>query len=165
MQRIVASIDNGCSGSLAILSKDLSVCEFYKTPIKRELSYTKKKQYLNRIDYNKLYNLLEPYKENAIAVVERPLVNPTLFKATLSAMRALEATLIVLEQLGIAVQYEDSKNWQKAMLPQGIKGSTELKKASKDIGCRLFPQHKELIAKHKDADGLLIGEYWRRNYM
>jgi hypothetical protein len=112
-----------------------------------------------------LYNLLEPYKENAIAVLERPLVNPGMFKATLSGVRALEATLVVLELLGIAIQYEDSKRWQQSLLPKGTKGSTELKKASKDIGIRLFPQHADTIKRQKDADGLLLGEYWRRNFM
>jgi len=49
------------------------------------------------------------------------------------------------------------------LLPQGIKGD-ELKVASKDIGCRLFPEHTELIVKHKDADGILIAEYCRRKF-
>ena len=48
------------------------------------------------------------------------------------------------------------------MLPKGIEGSAELKKASKDIGCRLFPSQADLINKHKDADGLLIAEWARR---
>lgn len=165
MSRVVISCDNGISGSIAILSKDLSICEFYQTPSKTEQSYTKKKQNISRIDHVALYNLLEPYKDNAIAVLERPLVNPGMFKATLSGVRALEATLVVLELLGIAIQYEDSKRWQQSLLPKGTKGSTELKKASRDIGIRLFPQHADTIKRQKDADGLLLGEYWRRNFM
>ncbi|MHC4574386.1 MAG: hypothetical protein ACYS76_09695 [Planctomycetota bacterium] len=47
------------------------------------------------------------------------------------------------------------------MLPKGCK-KEELKKASIDIGCRLFPYHKEQIIKHKDADSLLIAEWARR---
>lgn len=165
MDRVVCSLDNGISGSIAILSKDLSICEFYQTPSKTEQSYTKKKQNISRIDHVALYKLLEPYKGNAIAVLERPLVNPGMFKATLSGIRALEATLIVLELLGIGVQMEDSHKWQHAMLPKGTKGRAELKKASKDIGIRLFPQHTDMIKRHKDADSLLMGEYWRRNFM
>lgn len=161
--RVCINIDNGTSGSISILSKDLSICEFFQTPKKMEQSYTKKKQNISRIDYNVLYAKLKPYCKDAIAVLERPLVQPSLFRATLSAMRAFEATTIALEQLGIGIQVEDSKKWQKEMLPQGLKGSTELKKASKDIGIRLFPQHKAMITKQKDADALLMGEYWRRN--
>jgi hypothetical protein len=59
-------------------------------------------------------------------------------------------------------EYTDSKKWQTMLLPQGIKGSDELKKASFDIGCRMFPQHSDLIKRHKDADGILIAEYCRR---
>ncbi len=163
MKRILIIIDNGTSGSIAIMDKDLTICEFFQTPKKIEQSYTKKKQNISRIDYDVLYALLAPYKENAIAVLERPLVSPTFFKTTMSALRALEATLIVLEQLEIAIQYTDSRTWQHEMLPQGIKGSAELKKASTDIGNRLFPQHKAMIKRQKDADSLLMGEYWRRN--
>lgn len=57
--------------------------------------------------------------------------------------------------------YCDSKHWQRILLPKGAKGP-ELKKASMDIGCRLFPEHEKLIRKHKDADGLLIAEWARR---
>jgi hypothetical protein len=163
MDRVIIGWDNGCTGSISILSKDLGICEFFETPKKTEQSYTKKKQNISRIDHTTLRDLLFPYAGNAIAIVERPLVNPGMFKATISGVRALEATLVVLEELGIAIQYIDSKQWQQSLLPKGIKGSTELKKASRDIGCRLFPQHEKLIKKHKDADGLLIGEYWRRN--
>ena len=56
--------------------------------------------------------------------------------------------------------YVDSKDWQKVLLPKGTKGSDELKKASLDIGNRLFPQFAD--NKHKDRDGILIAEYGRR---
>jgi hypothetical protein len=163
VDRIYIGIDNGCSGSVAILNKELTICRYVETPSKKEQSYTKTKQMISRIDYVALKDMLITYKDNAIAIIERPLVNPGMFKATISAVRALEATLIVVEELGIAVQYIDSREWQRALLPQGTKGSTELKRASRDIGCRLFPQHAGIINKHKDADGLLIAEYWRRN--
>lgn len=45
------------------------------------------------------------------------------------------------------------------LLPKGISGE-ELKKASLDIGGRLFPQFKEY--NHPDRDSLLIAEYARR---
>jgi hypothetical protein len=45
------------------------------------------------------------------------------------------------------------------MLPKGVAGE-ELKKASLDIGNRLFPMFTEF--KHPDRDGLLIAEYARR---
>lgn len=161
---IYIGIDNGTTGTIGVITDDKCVIDFFLTPKKTEQSYTKKKKNISRIDHESLFNELEFYDlSNSIAIIERPLVNPGLFTATLSAVRALESTLIVLERLDVPVQYCDSKQWQRELLPQGIKGSTELKKASKDIGCRLFPQHAELIKKHKDADGLLIAEWARRN--
>jgi hypothetical protein len=88
------------------------------------------------------------------------MVNSTRFNATLSAIRALEATLIALEESQFPYEYIDSKEWQKLLLPKGLKGSDELKKASLDVGKRMFP---ELEIK-KDADGLLIAEFMRRKY-
>jgi hypothetical protein len=86
------------------------------------------------------------------------MVNSTRFNATLSAIRALEATLIALERSQFPYEYIDSKEWQKVLLPKGLKGSDELKAASLDIGKRLFPS----LDIKKDADGLLIAEYMRR---
>jgi hypothetical protein len=161
--KIYIGIDNGTTGSIGILSENKEICEFLETPSKKEQSYTKTKQNISRIDFPVIYKLLEDYKDSSFAIIERPLVNPKMFKTTMSAMRALEATLCAIEGLEIAHQYIDSKQWQKELLPQGTKGSVELKKASKEIGIRLFPQHKELIEKHKDADGILIAEFARRN--
>lgn len=161
MSKISIGIDNGVSGSIAIIDENGS--SFYETPTFSQQNYTKKKANITRIDSGALRALLLPYKDtNCFVLLERPMVNPQRFQATTSALRALEATLITIEQLGLAHSYLDSKEWQKQLLPQGTKGPEELKKASLDIGCRLFPQHSELITKHKDADGLLIAEYCRR---
>jgi len=160
--RYYIGIDNGVTGTIAVLSEDKSLQYFVETPAIHEQSYTKKKKNIGRIYYGGLCEILEKYKdENCIAIVERPLVNPGLFNATLSAVRALEATLIALESFNIEIRYIDSKEWQRELLPQGLKGSAQLKKASLDISSRLFPIHKELINKHKDGDALLIAEYAR----
>jgi hypothetical protein len=148
--------DNGVTGSIGIVTDGWS--EFYYVPIKNELSYTKAKKFINRIDSTKLKSIIERLHVKMIAI-ERPMVNPKRFAATQSAMRALEATLVVIEDLKYPYRYIDSKEWQKAMLPSGLK-ENELKKASLDVGTRLFPQHADKFKK--DADGLLIAEYLRR---
>lgn len=153
-------IDNGVSGTIGILTPSGSV--FTETPAKKELNYTKNKSLITRIDSVGLKCLLEKYSDKCFFLIERPMVNPKMFKATISAVRALEATLNVIEILGIPYQYIDSKEWQKNILPSGIKGRDELKLASMNIGYRLFPEHHELITKNKDADGLLIAEYCKR---
>jgi hypothetical protein len=161
MHSIYIGIDNGVTGSIGIIGTDWS--EFIRTPTKSEQNYTKTKGNISRINFPVLKGLLEVYLGgNGVAIIERPMVNPGRFKSTTSALRSLEATLIVLEELDFPYMYCDSKQWQKELLPAGIKGP-ELKTASVDIGCRLFPNHEHFIKKHKDADGLLIAEWARRS--
>jgi hypothetical protein len=154
-------IDNGVSGTVGIITPDDTL--FFKTPVVKQLSYTKTKKYINRIDYTKLQYLLYDYRnvDGTFCAIERPMINGSRFNASMSAIRALEATLIILERLYIPYTYLDSKEWQKEMLPNGLKGA-ELKTASLDIGNRLFPQFKDIKPKHPDRDGLLIAEYLRR---
>lgn len=161
-------IDNGTSGSIGVIrSQDAGM---FFMPVKNELSYTKEVRRINRVDWRKLRDLLPSYipalnERNGAVVkvfIERPFVNPMMFRASLSAVRALEATLIVLEAYKLPIQYVDSKQWQKVMLPSGLKGASALKKASHDIGCRLFPSMSGCIDKHGDADGLLMAEAARR---
>ena len=152
-------IDNGTTGALGIIAPDGAWIE--AMPTKKELSYTKKKQYITRIDEPTLVEFLGEFRNLiTFALVERPMVNPTRHKATLSAIRALEATLIALELSQIPYQYIDSKEWQSALLPAGLKGD-ELKTASNDIGKRLFP-NLTTPKNLKDYDAILIAEYARR---
>jgi len=162
-------IDNGVSGQAAFLFSDGSY-DAIDMPVKRELSYQKsKKVFIRRIDYDvlKLYfetmMAREPEGELRV-IIERPMINSHLFTASLSAIRALESQMILLEHLGLSCQFIDSKKWQKELLPKGISGK-ELKKASMDVGIRLFPKCKSLGIKHKDLDGMLIAEYARRTVL
>lgn len=160
-------IDNGVTGTIGIILPDGNSV-LIKTPVKKEQNYTKKKGNISRIIASDLFiflsdNLPKELDGQAICLIERPMVNPKRWAATTSALRSLEATLIIVELLEIPYIYVDSKEWQRELLPKGCKGD-DLKTASKDIGCRLFPQHKELIIKHKDADGILMAEYARRKF-
>lgn len=69
----------------------------------------------------RLHALLKPSAKEAFVLLERPMVNPGRFVATGSALRALEATVIVLEQLRLQPPYIDSNEGQKALLPAGLK--------------------------------------------
>ena len=89
---------------------------------------------------------------------------PMFFQASISAARALESTLIVLESLSLGFDYVDSKAWQKEYLPSGIKGSPALKKASLEVGIRKWPQFTELLDKQNDADGMFIAEFCKLYY-
>ena len=151
-------IDNGTSGSCGIVFGDNSPAIYFHTPIKVELSYTKTKQNISRIDFDRLKKDLSILRIDK-AVIERPMINPGRFKATMSAMRSLEATQIILEQLKIPYEFIDSKQWQKALLPAGLE-KEELKSASLQIGKRLFP-HIDFNS-FNDADGLLLAEFARK---
>jgi len=156
--RIFIGIDNGVTGGITILSESGFVHLHIATPVKNCLNYTKKKAFHNRVNYPELYDILFDNIANDIpfCMIERPMVNPGRFQATTSALRALEATEIILEELKIPYQFIDSKEWQKALLPSGLQ-KEELKKAANDVVRRLFPK-QEIV----NADSILIAEYCRR---
>lgn len=159
-RKIYVGIDNGATGTITILSNKVF---HFPTPTKVELSFTKAKQYISRIEQETLIEKLSI--ENigrSFCLMERPMLNPMRWKSSISAARALEATLIILEQLKIPYAYIDSKEWQKYFFPHmNLKKKTpELKTAAITIARRLFPS-----IKTKDADSILIAEYARRmNY-
>lgn len=153
-------IDNGVSGSIGVIPFLGINAKMIQTPTINVFNYTKKAQKICRVDTDVLHDFLYEVRK-PFAIIERPMVNPTRFKATQSALRSLEATLVVLEWLNIPYQFIDSKEWQFKMLPHGIKGSADLKKASLSIGKRLFPQFTTLY--ENDADGILIAEWARRS--
>lgn len=161
--RCYIGIDNGVSGSIGIIHPE--GCEYIATPIISEQNYTKTKKNISRVDSKKLISLLTYYsqKYRCHVLLERPMVNPGRFHATISAIRALEATLIILETLNIPFEYIDSKEWQKNVLPrmtQEESKKTDLKKLSLDIGKRLYPSIN--WKGFKDADGILIAHYLKK---
>ena len=161
MNTFFIGVDNGVSGSVGIISKEGMVA-WFKTPVRSELNYTKTKKWINRIEIPvlaEIFNVIVPLDADIICRIERPMVNPLRFSATLSAIRALEATLIFFEGRKVPYAYIDSKEWQKAMLPSGLKGNDELKEAADSICRRLFPS---VEIKKGGGDSLLIAEYLRR---
>ena len=159
MSKVYIGIDNGTSGTIGIVGDQVSPTIIH-TPTKKEQNYTKAKQMITRLDWRGFSDLISAYCDyDVVALMERPLVNPTRFKSTTTALRCFEAQLVLVESLGCRIIYVDSKDWQKEMLPKGVQGE-ELKKASLDIGNRLFPEFSSF--KHPDREGLLIAEYARR---
>lgn len=161
MKKIYFGQDNGVTSTYAILGDDFEPI-FAKTPVKSVQDYTKCKKNITRLDGNAYYKLLKSYIEKGYsiqAILERPMTNPTMARASESALRCFEAMWTIIDLLNIPVQFIPSGDWQKELLPHGTKGAPELKKASLDIGNRLFPQFKEF--KHPDRDGLLIA-YWAK---
>jgi hypothetical protein len=149
-------IDNGVSGAVTVLSNENEIILHENTPIKKCLNYTKKKAFHNRVNFKKLEQLLLSAGKNTFCMIERPMLNPTRFKASISALRCLEATEILLEELQIPYQFIDSKEWQRELLPSGLV-KDELKIAANSVAKRLFPKQKIV-----NADSILIAEYCLR---
>jgi hypothetical protein len=146
-------IDNGVSGSFCVVGPQGPLA-FCRTPVRKERNYTKEEHYINRLDIPKLkawLSKLELPTDTTLAILERPMVNPRRFAATVSAVRSLEATLIVIEELKYFIRYVDSKEWQSSILPS-IVGTDELKAASLTRGKSIMPSFEF----KKDADALLM---------
>lgn len=161
--KIYVGIDNGVTGSIGVVSNRHPAFQM-RTPVVKELYYTKKKAFMTWIDFEELIkeldNLMYDEDVKVFVGIERPMINPTRFKATISAVCAWQATLLALKFLKFPYEYIDSKEWQKALLPAGLE-KDELKQASMDIARRLYPDAK---IEGKDADGLLIAEHLKRKY-
>ena len=165
-------IDNGPTGSIGIINKDLTIVEFIKTPSFTEQSYTKKIQQVSRINYVEFKKIISNHKE-PYALLERPMINNRRFHQSLSAIRALEVMLVCLEELNIPFSYIDSRSWQNELLPnvpriddKGIKipsvrRSALLKQESRKVAKILYPDIS--VVNFKDADGLMIAEYAKKH--
>lgn len=158
--KIVIGVDNGSSGTVGFVRVKGSELEtqMFLTPTRTEQNYTKKASNIKRLDYDVFLAWLEKEKAQAktvMAYMERPFTGMFTNTAILAA-RCFEAQLLAMEHAKVPHRIIDSKEWQKVMLPKGLTGSKELKKASMDIGMRVLPSHADLIKKHGDADGFLI---------
>lgn len=163
MRTCVVGIDNGVTGSIMVVYDD-GTYTFLKTPTIEQLSYTKKKKRIHRIDFKSLYTFfqnLKSFNEVVLVVMERPMVNPMRFDATLSAIRCLESTQIILEGHGIPYTFIDSKEWQKELLP-GVVGSDKLKKASDKRARKHYPA---VAFKDGQGDSANIAEYALKHFI
>jgi hypothetical protein len=164
---IVFGIDNGVTGSIGIYKENY--VNLFNTPVINRIDYQKTKiKKITRIDTCKLEKLLlheMTPREVAKAYIERPMVNPGRFSSTMSAIRSLEATLIVLERLGIEYEFVDSKQWQKKYLGLITREQYEAnKKILKHLSLSLAQEKFNLnFSSFVDADGLWIAKYGYEN--
>jgi len=172
MGMVFIGIDNGSSGSIGeqvYNKRGMRVAvHFYETPVDYVQDYTKKKQTVSQLRLRKLKGRWRRYMKQGYLLViamERPMTGK-FFKAILSGARIHQQYLDLCQLCGFPEpRIIDSKEWQQKYLTRGVKGSTELKKASKTMGIKLWPQFADDIRKHKDADGLFISEWVRHSVM
>lgn len=166
---LYVGVDNGVTGWMAALDpRTGALVDLRPVPTYREVKETKAGGFETHIQPDELEQAFLDIKakfgslETRVKVVyERPMINPMRFVATISAVRADEVLRVILARLSLPKVRLDSKQWQAALLPTGLKGP-ELKKASKDVALRLFPEWRERMAKAKDGDAILIAEFARR---
>ena len=172
MNKITAAMDNGSTGSIGIITP--SRVWFMPVPTQDYLHYGKKGSISKRLDREALrYALREAGAvypgctldhewvgtDNIHIFLERPF-SGRFINAVVPAHRFFESTIITLEDLGLGYEVVDSRQWQLPMLGTKVKGSAELKKASRLRGLQLYPQLKDAIEKQGDADGLLIAHHF-----
>lgn len=167
MARLFVAVDNGVSGTIGAVSEDLDWSIFMHVPTYSAREYMhSKERHMTHIDYDSLKKIFVSLSKigDLVVVTERPLVNPKLFKATMSGVRAHEILLAVLRSLGIELHDTwDSRSWQKEMLGDFEKG--ESKPASERAGCLLAPEHSRAIKKHGDADSALMALCLRKRVL
>jgi hypothetical protein len=168
MRDVYIGFDNGATGSIGIINTKTNLVSFQGVPVVTAQDYTQVKKNITRIDRKEVLSVLKkaiPKGSSTFCILERPMINPSRFNASIIAARAFESVLTVLEELEIPYEVKDSRNWQKELLPVGTKGEADLKQASFDVGLRLFPSLRGHIIKQNEADGILIAEWARRkNY-
>lgn len=185
---VVVGVDNGSTGGIAVLGIDVPY--WIRMPVNRVRDYQVNKHYINRLDHitckQELGKILHkvPKSKDVFVCLEPPMVNPFTFKATVSAVRCLEAFLVVLEQLDKEVhslyyEFITAKQWQKELFVKlreehGYSNGKhkipkeKLKKWSLIVGRELYP---DLVAQvfdggkelekdiPEDADALLLAHY------
>lgn len=158
---VTCAVDNGSSGSIAVLGPDGSL--FEPTPTV-ECLQGKAGKVIKRLDHATFKAFMEAHCDRAKTHVylERPFTaGPMFITTSILAARCYEATLVILEQLGLGYTTIDSKDWQKAILGE-VKGSPALKKASMLRGMQMYPAHAKAIKDHGDADALLIAHHYHK---
>lgn len=170
---LIFGLDNGSTGTISCIDKVAGTLFFMKTPSKIELDYTQDIKYINRIDTVELkkwfennISLAKDDNRFIIVILERPMKNPTRFEQSISACRAFEATLIVLEELNLKYIVIDSKQWQHYFFGKNT-SNIDLKLESMRKGLdvlnknfkKQYNEISEIIQKHGDADSLLICQY------
>lgn len=173
---LIVGIDNGSTGTICAWHIKNNLIDFILTPNKHVLNYQKQITYIDRIDYIKL-NLwfnqqirknkeLNDKEIKIVVILERPMVNPQRFDSSINAVRAFQATIILLQQLGIKYVVIDSKEWQHYFFGKDTM-MINLKLASKKLGIETInmynnernAEYVKLIEDHGDADALLIARY------
>jgi hypothetical protein len=179
---VIFGLDNGVTGSISCILPSQNYIDYLETPAITCNDYTQEIKKINRIDIYALKDWFEKhinfaktlYKDEikVIVILERPMVNSQRFRQSLIAVRAFEATLIVLEMLELNYIVIDSKKWQHHFFGKDT-SQIDLKKSSEKLSLEILDRYdekgnlyemsvsdlKKLVSHHGDGDGLLMCKY------
>ena len=110
MRRLYIGIDNGTTGTIGVISDKFNL--IFKVPVFKSQDYTKVKKNITRINAVELQNELNTLIQGAnlnpydcFTLIERQMINPARFSSSISASRALESVLCVIELLKITYKF------------------------------------------------------------
>lgn len=115
MYDLIIGMDNGISAN-GICIRTRRTLRLVPLPIKKCRDYQESKEcIITRIDLPKLINLLaeESDGHHPLLVIERPLRNPRMFRATVSGCRAYEACIGAADCVSMACKTISPKDWQQ----------------------------------------------------
>lgn len=168
---VFIGIDNGSTGSIGIqeyTSKGVRQrVRFFLTPTYMMQDYQKRAKRISQLDMPTLRKVLRRYREDGWEVhiaMERPFTGQ-FQSATVCAARIHQQYIDMFYFMRLPTpQIIDSKQWQGKFLPKGTR-KEQLKTLSMELAMKRWPKYADVMQKHKDADGMWICEWMRKEIM
>lgn len=188
----ILGIDNGVTGSIALMNPKGKVVMLAKVPTYKEIKWTKPKvkklktktkvvrDEITLIDIDALQRMLVTYTSVVSDIhcfLERPAISYAAawsLSTSVSASMSWAYVTYVLKKLKIPRTDIDSKEWQKALIPEatGLKNKEYMKTLKSGERNKLLKEASAMFAKSicpkynskesGDGDSICICEYGRR---
>ena len=159
-------IDNGSTGSIGIIQPEHDAI-YMPMPTISEVDFHKDQEHMvTRVNHPVLETIICNFDpEKTYVTLERPLYNNRMFAQSMSAARAFESVLILLDKYQITRETIDSTQWQNMFFPGNRKSRDKgiTKAMSNKYGKIYFPDLD--IMGLKDYDGILIAKFCQMKQM
>ena len=168
---VFIGIDNGSTGSIGIQVYNANGVRtkyrFMETPTFMMQDYQKRAKRISQLDFDVLRRMLRRYRDEGCEIhtaMERPTTGK-FFNTMICAARIHQQYIDLFTFMRVPMpQVIDSKQWQEKFLPHGTR-KEGLKRASLELALRRWPKYADVMSKHKDADGMWICEWMRKEIM
>lgn len=172
LNTVFIGIDNGSTGSIGLQEYSFTGVRtravFMLTPVHMIQDYQKRAKRISQLRMAYLRKLFRKYKDEQAWEIHIAMERPFTGKfqsATVCAARIHQQYLDLFEFMKLPPpNIIDSGQWQKKFLPKGAKKDA-LKVTSAELGARRWPKYAAIMKTHKDADGMWISEWMRKEIM